>query len=204
MGIIVDLIIIAILVLSTFLAYRKGLVKLAINLCAFVIAIVATFILYQPISNFVINATGIDEAIEDAIYEKANDIINQNSNDNKTEIEITNVVKEDMLPKTAKNLSTNIVTGGVIIVLYIIIKIILKFVTALTDLITKLPIINQFNKVGGIIYGILRGIIIIYLGLLLLSIPGKINPNNKINSSVNSSYIGKIMYEYNILNTFFK
>ena len=71
MGIIVDLIIIGIVLLSTFLAYRKGMVKLAIGLCAFVISIVVTFVLYTPIANLVINVTSIDEAIEDIIYEKA-------------------------------------------------------------------------------------------------------------------------------------
>ena len=86
MGIVVDLIIIGIVVLSTFLAYRKGLVKLAIGLCAFAISIVATVILYQPISNLVINTTGIDEAIEDAIYEKANDIMTKEQNETSKQI----------------------------------------------------------------------------------------------------------------------
>ncbi len=75
MGIVVDGIIIGIVGLSTFLAYRKGLVKLAIGLCAFVISLVITFVLYQPISNLVINVTSIDESIEDTIYEKANAIM---------------------------------------------------------------------------------------------------------------------------------
>ena len=60
---VVDLIIIAIVALSTFLAYKKGLVNLAIGLCAFVISIAITVILYQPISNLVINVTSIDEMI---------------------------------------------------------------------------------------------------------------------------------------------
>ena len=82
MGIIVDLIIIAIVLLSTILAYRKGFVSLAISLCSFVIAIILTLVLYQPVSNLVINTTGIDETIENAIYEKANDIMEENNEDN--------------------------------------------------------------------------------------------------------------------------
>ena len=63
MGIIVDIIIMLLLALSIFLGYRKGLVALAIKLCAFVIAIVVTFILYRPIGKLVINTTGIDEKV---------------------------------------------------------------------------------------------------------------------------------------------
>ena len=44
MGVIVDLIIIAIVALSTYLAYKKGLVALAIKLCAVVISIVITLL----------------------------------------------------------------------------------------------------------------------------------------------------------------
>ena len=75
MSIIVDLIIIAIILLSTFLAYRKGLITLAIQLVAVVIAVVLTLILYKPVSNLIINVTSIDETIQNAILEEANDIM---------------------------------------------------------------------------------------------------------------------------------
>ena len=42
MGIIVDIIIIAIILVSTFLAYRKGLITLAIQLVSVIIAVVLT------------------------------------------------------------------------------------------------------------------------------------------------------------------
>lgn len=203
MGIIVDLIIIAIIVLSTFLAYKKGVVKLAIGLCSFVIAIVLTFILYRPISNLVINVTAIDEAIENTIYEKANDMIKENEKGNELTNQMIETTKNEMLPATARTLSINIVTGCVSIVLFVAIRIALKFITALADAIAKLPILKQLNEAGGIIYGILRGILMIYVILLILAIPGNINPKNTINESINQSFLGKTMYENNILNVFF-
>ena len=203
MGIVVDLIIIAIVLLSTFLAYQKGLIKLAIQLCAFVIAIVVTVLLYQPISNLVVNTTGIDETIEDAIYEKANDVMQEATNEDELTDEIATVAKEGMLPQTARTLAVNIVTGGVAIILFVAIKIALRFVSFLTDAITKLPIIEQFNKIGGLAYGLLRGILIIYVILFILTIPEQINPENTINQNINQSYLGKTMYENNILNVFF-
>ncbi len=169
MKIIVDLIIIAIILISTFLAYRKGIVKLAISLLAFVISIVLTFILYQPISNLVINGTGIDEMIEDAIYEKANDIMKEDEEESLTG-EIIEQAKNEMLPETARTLAVNIVKGGTIIILFLGIRIGLKFVTFIADLVAKLPILNQVNKVGGLIYGILRGILIVYAILLIANV----------------------------------
>ena len=58
---IADIILIAVLALSVFLGYKKGLIELSISLCAVVISIVATMVLYRPITNLVINTTSIDE-----------------------------------------------------------------------------------------------------------------------------------------------
>lgn len=204
MGIIVDLIIVAIVVLSTFLAYRKGLVELAIGLCAFVIAISVTFLLYQPISNLVINSTNIDETVENAIYEKANDVMQENKKEDKLTNEVVEVTKNEMLPSTARNLAINIVRGGVIIILFLTIRIALKFVTALANAIAKLPIIKQLNRAGGMVYGLIRGILIIYVTLLVLGVPRQINPDNTVNQSIDQSFLGKTMYQNNILNVFFK
>ena len=203
MGVVVDLVIIAIIVLSTFLAYRKGLVKLAIGLCAFAISILITVILYQPISNLVIHVTSIDEMIEDAIYEKANDVIQENVEKDTITGQMIENAKNGMLPETARELAINIVRGGVMVILFIASKLALRFVTAIADAIAKLPIINQLNKTTGMIFGVLRGILIVYVGLLILAIPGQINANSEINSSIEQSLLGKAMYENNVLNVFF-
>jgi len=70
MSLIIDLIIVAIILLFTFLGYKRGLVKLAISLCTFFIAIIVAFALFKPISAVVINNTSIDETIENTITDK--------------------------------------------------------------------------------------------------------------------------------------
>ena len=140
MGIVVDFIIVAIILLSTFLAYRKGLITLAIQLVAVVIAIVLTLLLYKPVSNVIINGTGIDETIQNAILEEANDIM---TNEGEGENQVVETIQNNMLPETARTISINIIEGAVILILYIVIRIALKFVTALAALVTKLQILNK-------------------------------------------------------------
>ena len=53
------------------------------------------------------------------------------------------------------------------------------------------------------IYGLLRGIIIVYIALLLIGFAGQINQNNKLHKSINESTLGKMMYENNVLNMLF-
>ena len=200
MSIFVDLIIIAVILLSVFLAYRKGLILLAVGLVSFLIAIVVTVVLYRPIANLVINVTGIDEAIENSIYEQANDMLKQ---DNEQVGMIVDAAKNEMLPQTARTLAVNIVTGGVFLVLFVAVKVALIFVKSLAKLVAKLPIIKQLDKTGGIIYGLLRGFLIVYVALFMISIAGNINPNNSVHKEVENSSLGKVMYENNILNVFF-
>lgn len=202
MGIVVDLIIVGIIALSTFLAYRKGLVALAIKLCAVVISIVITLLLYKPVSNLIINATNIDETIQNAILEKATDLIKEEEKSDLSN-EIVNQAKSGMLATEAREISIQIVNTGVIIILFIVIKLLLRFVTDIANKIAKLPILNQFNKAGGIIYGLLRGLIITYVALLLIGFAGQINENNSLHTSINQSTLGKMMYDNNILNVLF-
>ena len=200
MGIVVDFIIVAIILLSTFLAYRKGLITLAIQLVAVVIAIVLTLLLYKPVSNVIINGTGIDETIQNAILEEANDIM---TNGEEGANQVVDTIQNNMLPETARTISINIIEGTVILVLYVVIRIALKFVTALANLVSKLPVLNQLNQLGGIIYGILRGVLIVYILLLLVNLSGEIEPQNQVYTAVEESYIGKMMNENNILDILF-
>lgn len=200
MSIVVDFIIVAIILLSTFLAYRKGLITLSIQLVAVVISILATLILYKPISNLIVNTTSIDETIQNAILEEANDIM---SNDENGSDQIVESIQNNMLPETARTISINIIQGAVILILYVGIRIALRFVTALANLVSKLPILNQFNKLGGIVYGILRGLLIVYIVLLLINLSGEIEPENQVYTLVEDSYLGKMMNENNVLDILF-
>ena len=201
MGIVVDIIIVAIIALSTFLAYRKGLITLAIQLVAVIIAVVLTLVLYKPVSNLIINVTGIDEMIQDAILEEANDIM---TNGEENANQVVETIQNNVLPETARTISINIIQGAVILILYVVIRLILRFVTALANLVAKLPILHQFNKLGGIIYGILRGLLIVYILLLLVNVSGEIDPKNNVYTTVEESYIGKIMNENNVLSILFE
>lgn len=216
MGVIVDIIVIAIIALSVFFGYRKGLIALAIQLCAVIIALVATLVLYKPISALIIDNTSLDENIQNAIIEKAQNNNENNSQENTTQnttqnnelanrdnidgTEESNII--NIMPEVAKQISINIINIGVMLILYFGIKIALHFVTALANIVAKIPIIKQLNKLGGVIYGLLRGILLIYVVLLLISFAGQINPENTLHKQINESFITKEMYEHNIINIF--
>ena len=205
MGILVDVIIVAIVAISTFLAYKKGLINVAVGLFAFIISLVVAFVLYQPIANFVINVTNIDETVQNAIYEKTNDIMQNQTQNNSNELsnQLIEAASNNMLPETSRTIAINIVRGGVMIILLVGTRIGLIFVKTIANFVAKLPIIEQFDKLGGAIFGFLRGILFIFVILLILMIPFNMNSLTKVSQAIDQSYIGKTMYEKNILQVFF-
>ena len=97
-----------------------------------------------------------------------------------------------------KYFSNTIIETVCILLIFIIVKIILKFVTVLADLIAKLPILKQFNKLGGTIYGIVEGLFIVFLGFAIVSLIAPLLDISIIDS-INSSILGNIFYNNNIL-----
>lgn len=199
MGIIIDIIIILFILASIFLGYKKGLVSLGINLVAFIIAILITFILYRPIANVIINSTQVDENLQAAIENQIGEVI---SND--AETGAIESATNSILQGGSKTLAINIIYGITMIVLFIIARIALIFISAIANMVSKLPILNQFNKLGGIIYGLLRGVIIVYVILMVVNLIITLNPTGKIKENIDETYLAKAMCEYNILNVFFK
>lgn len=199
MNYLIDLIVIAIIALFTFIGYKKGLIKVAFGLVSFVLAIVISVILYRPISNFIIKYTPLDDYIEHTIYERLD---SPETTDEETDNIVSNYYTN------IKNASTNIISSTIsksiinvscMIIVFIISKIILLFFKFIGDLIAKLPLIKQFNNAGGFLYGLLKGFIIIYSLLALIAIISPIININEILTIINNSIITNIMYNNNII-----
>ena len=202
MEIIIDFIIILIILMSIFLGYKKGLIELSIHLLAFIIGIIITIILYRPIGNLIINNTQIDEKLQETIQVSIENFISQENN-NQVENNLVESAKNDMLPETSRTLSVNIIYGIIMILLFVISKIVLICVSSLANNIAKLPLIKQFNELGGGIFGLLRGLFITYVILMLISVISMINPKSSFSKIIEQSYITRVMSTYNILNIFF-
>lgn len=213
MGILLDIIIIAILLISVVLGYKKGLINVAFNLCAFIIALIITLVLYRPITNFVIDNTEFDDKIENVIIEKGI----TNGEENTTEDGTLNKYIEEYVMKSVDNTKNEIVKSTatiiaekiigivVMIALFIVIRILLIFAKAIINGIANLPIIKQFNELGGLLYGILRGIVIVYGILTIMFIVISMNNNGVFANAIDTSIVSKILYENNIiLNIIFK
>lgn len=200
MGIIIDIIILLIILISTYLGYRKGLVSLAVSFIAFIAAIIITVVLYRPIGNLIINNTKFDENLQTTIQEKVEDIVTKDEEGNKTTNGLVESAKQGVLPSAARTIAVNVIYGITMIVLFIVARLALLLINLLADTIAKLPILNQFNKAGGILYGLLRGLIITYLIVMIINLIIVFNPNGLVGKAVQQTFLTKTISEYNVLN----
>lgn len=189
MGIVLDLIIVLLLVINIIIGYKKGLVEVVFNICAFIIALVVALILYKPVSNIVIKNTNIYGKIRETI-------VNNNIEEEQSIVkDVQNKTKEQL----ADVISMKAVNIIVAIVLFIIARIVVILLKTVLEGIAEIPIIKQFNQIGGIGYGILKGFLLIYILVTLLFFVNAIVGNNKVSTVVEESFITKVLYENNII-----
>lgn len=212
MFIVVDLIIIAIFALCILLGYKRGLAGCLIKVLAFFIALAISIVLFKPAAAIVTSTTQIDENIQTSIvevFEKDEEANKENEKEeNKSPImeyiadkaeDATEEKKKEIVNNTAKDISVRIIDVLCFIAIFIIARILLGFIKILADLITKLPIIKQCDKIGGVIYGILQSFVIVFIALALITFISTMTSNYEVLELVNKSYIGSILNSNNIL-----
>lgn len=197
---ILDLIVILVIALFTFIGYKQGLIKVAIKIASFFIAIIIALVLFKPVSTLVINNTTIDDKIENAIIEK----ITPEGMKPEDKVEAQNlpsgIIKNtnDSIKSIAETLTTKLIEICTILILYIVARIVLKFIAALTTLIEKIPILKQFNKLGGTVYGLVKGVLIVYVVLAIIYLASPLLKENT-SKKIEEARLTKMMYNNNII-----
>ena len=208
MGIVIDIVIIAIVAFLIFIEAKKGIVNVIFNLGAFAVSLLLTVVLLTPVTNYVINNTTFDETIENSILESG--IIEQNPKEETTEDDnigsmISSYVKEievkvqnGIFTTISRGLAESVVKLIVAIGLFVIIRIILVVVKCLTHMIASLPIIKELDKIGGGIYGFLKAMLVLHVVFAVIFLLTSIDIIN-ITEYINSSIIAKFLYTNNLI-----
>lgn len=208
MGIILDLIVVAIIVLNVYFCYKKGLVNLAVGLIAVLAAIVLAVIFYKPVTNLVVENTELDETIQNTIVETfapegaEGEQVKYVGILSYLETELGNVVndtKNEIVYETANAMSIKIINLIVFILIFTVVRVALFALTFVADAITSLPILKQLDDVGGIIYGLVKALLIVYAVLAVVSVIVSFTASTAITELISNSYVTKFLYENNII-----
>lgn len=213
MSIVIDLIIVAILTICIFFGYKNGLTKSIIKILSFVLAVAVAAIFFKPVSDFIIEKTEIDDNIKQAIVNlvskdvEENGEVKENTNLPQSMVNyindsINNTVEETKITvvnNAAESIAVTTVNVATAVLLFIITKIILLIITSITDIITDLPVIKQFDKTGGFLYGTIKGLLIIFIIFAVISLISPAIEKTGLIEGINKSFIGGFLYNYNLL-----
>lgn len=210
-GIILDIILVVIILLNIFIGYKKGLVKLAVGMIAVLASIIISILLYRPVSNIIIEKTEFDENIKSAIINNfAQDTENEEEDSEEIDDGFMKYIEkyvDDTINKTKNEIvieASNVISEKIINIcaflgIFLISRILLTLLTFVADIIMSLPILKQFNEVGGILYGIIKALLIIYAVLAIVFLIIYITGSATISDAISSSHITKLFYNNNVL-----
>ena len=217
----IDLLVIAVLGISVMMSAKRGLILSVFDLVSWVLALILTYILYPIVSRMLIN-TPIYTAIKENIVDRLNlssgvqDLTIWAQNEIITSLPIPVFLQELMLQHNnpaiyqmlnvstfeefiasyIANIAINIIACIVVLVL---VMIGLRFIAGTLNIISKLPIINSMNKIGGAVVGVLKGTIFIWIIFLGVSLLALHEDHYSILLAVEESSIGLWFYNNNVI-----
>lgn len=199
MNYLLDLVVIIFIALLTFLGTKKGLIKVTFKIISFVLAIFISFLVYKPVSNIIIKNTSLQQKIESSISEKL-------STSETAKEETSNLLsnyykagKNATVSIISRDVATIIINISVVLIVFVLSRIILGLFKFSGDIIAKLPLIKQINHLGGFVYGLTKGFLIVYAVFAIISITAPLVNLNSFINLINASIISNIMYNNNVI-----
>lgn len=217
-GIIVDIILFFIIAGNAAICYRRGLARVIFGLLSGIVAIILVLILYKPITNYVINNTKASEKLETIFEDKLAYLFEKNNVENTEQLqknddmssilkvfignkmgELIEETKDSVIQYLSVEISHKIIKVLTVFILFAVIRLMLYILRSYIEIIGDLPIIRVFNGSGGMIYGIIRGFLVIYVTLAFISLIMPIISDTIIITAIQNAPIGSKMFNNNIL-----
>ncbi len=223
---ILDIFVIAVIGFAGLYGLWRGFVRTVFSLFSTILVIILTLIFTPVVSNAIIDNTAFDEQIseqviyltgvdkvEGSIAEMANIsyIIDQlplpeNMADSLKESYDLDYGDEIREKEYGKYIGDKIARAAInyliFIILFLIIATVLNIILLQLDLLTKLPVIKQLNKLGGFGVGLVLGLIIIWVSCLILGFWVSVKSTQELTNLIENSIFFKIFFMNNPISSF--
>jgi len=212
---IVDIVILAVIAVTVLIGRFKGLLLCLIDIGVLVASMILAFALCQPLASLISNNTEIDENISNTVNNtlKIDNIDLSAGNAENLPKPIADYVtkangsinetKDNIKNDLSKNITSKVINGISYIIIFFGIRIVAFVLKIIARIVNKLPGIKEVNHLGGAICGFVQGVFVVYITFAMISLIAPLIQNTPIISEINKSYVGKAMYNNNILIQFF-
>ncbi|MCI5970193.1 MAG: CvpA family protein [Oscillospiraceae bacterium] len=207
----IDIIIIAFIAVFLIIGYKKGLVITLLNMCSYLISIIAVFMFFNPVHTYLLQSQigkNMAEKINTHLVEKFSGMpvlnlplpmILKGGAD-----EGAIISQSSASQIIAQNITSALFLLITFIVLYFAIKLVIKLVRAPLCAISSLPLIKQINKLGGAVLGVAMGFLWLYVLNGLIAAFSFADFAAPIADAVSKSQILGFLYENNFILNFIK
>lgn len=183
------IIVIAVLALFVLGGYQKGFIKVAYGLVAIILSIAIVSVLTPYVKDAVIQRTNLYEKISEKCTAKvrekcvASDVTSKEEALNKANIKLPKaltitmdalVSEQEMAgsyyEQAGAALAMWIICGIAFVLTLILAGIIISMVEGLLDIVARLPLIRGLNQLFGALAGLLKGVLVLWLACIILTI----------------------------------
>ena len=178
---VIDFIIIFIILSFMGLGYYRGFFKVVMNLVEYILSFFLAFKFYPNFAQLLNEKFLLNDFIHQTVL-----------NGMKTAIENTPGNEGLVIPIESldlpmiRSLSDMMVMVISIIILFLVFKLLIKIVRFFVEKLTKLPVLKEFNKIGGLVAGFVEGILVVLLCLAVVNC----FPNEQIDNKLEESLMG--------------
>ena len=220
--------VIGVLLFTGYTGYRRGFIKEIVSFFFVFLALALAWTINPYVNTFLMEKTSLYDKIQESCREfsGSQDVTEGNGMDEETE---DSLISQLPLPKILqKNLTVNnteeayqylavdtfaeyvseylaraIINGLSYLIAYALANLILRVVMLILDMIAGLPLISGANRLAGGVVGVVKGIVFIWIALLLLTILCSSDIGKKGLELVEKDSILQVLYKHDILVNFF-
>lgn len=172
--------------------YFKGFLRVVYSMAAGLLILIAVMLLTPPVATLLTEYTRIDENIEQACSEKVHEFVlaqkekPEGGAESETGIQLPQVIVDklldadtaldsflegsgvyDAVAKRATELAMRGIAAAIVFVVAVIVSILL---TTALDLVSKLPLIGNVNRMLGLLVGAVKGILLVWMAFAVIAL----------------------------------
>lgn len=188
---IADIIIFVFVLFFVYRGYKSGLIKALYGLTSYFVSILLSVLIYPHVSAFIEGNPDVYAVISDVAGKLS---VSELMQSNKT-LGIFFSATDVMVNGAVTKFLINVIS---FVSVMIISRLILGFISKTLNIIAKLPIVSTLNRLGGAIFGGIKGVLVLYIICLVVLIFPEIG-NGKIAENIASSQIANKFYTENLI-----
>ncbi|HOO11354.1 MAG TPA: CvpA family protein [Bacillota bacterium] len=208
----VDGIILAVLIVSTMKGYLQGFVTTLINTVAFFAAIIAARLYYADLARYLKDNTNFFNKIYALVLDSLKGDSSLFEGALSGGRDLPEAFESLIPPSGAVSAAQGYALAGIaqavsgiiinllsIILIFIAVRIAFAITAVLLNSLVRLPVLKQFNKLGGIAAGFIKGVVVLMLAFALVIPVTAIFPAEGLLRGIEGSAAAVYFYRYNFV-----